>query len=52
MPPRFSVALVVIARDEAPRIARLLDSVAPWVDSSLVLDTGSCDDASAIDKGA
>jgi hypothetical protein len=27
-----SVALVVIARDEAPRIGRLLASAAPWVD--------------------
>ena len=38
-----SVALVVIARDEAPRIGRLLASVAPWVDRLCVLDTGSLD---------
>jgi hypothetical protein len=38
-----SVALVVIARDEAPRIGRLLASVAPWVDRLCVLDTGSVD---------
>ena len=38
------LALVVIARDEAPRIGRLLDSVRPWVDDMLVLDTGSSDD--------
>ena len=37
------VALVVIARDEAPRIQRLLHSVAPWVDTMWVLDTGSTD---------
>ncbi len=37
------VALVVIARDEAPRLGRLLRSVAPWVDDMLVLDTGSTD---------
>ena len=49
---RRHVALCVIARDEAQRIARLLDSVAPWVDTMLVLNTGSCDDTSAIDKGA
>jgi len=42
------VALVVIARDEAPRIARLLDSVRPWVDEMLVQDTGSADDTAAI----
>jgi glycosyltransferase involved in cell wall biosynthesis len=41
-PPR-RLALVVIARDEAVRIARLLDSVRPWVDDMLVLDTGSRD---------
>jgi glycosyltransferase involved in cell wall biosynthesis len=38
------LALVVIARDEGSRIARLLDSVRPWVDDMLVLDTGSRDD--------
>jgi len=42
-PPR-RLALVVIARDEACRIGRLLDSVRPWVDEMLVLDTGSRDD--------
>lgn len=42
-PPR-RLALVAIARDEAPRIGRLLDSVRPWVDDMLVLDTGSRDD--------
>jgi len=36
--------LVVIARDEAARIERLLSSVAPWVEEMLVLDTGSRDD--------
>lgn len=38
------VALVVIARDEAPRIGRLLASAAPFVDAMHVLDTGSTDD--------
>lgn len=51
MPPR-TVALVVIARNEAARIGRLLDSVAPWVDSMLVLDTGSDDDTVAIARRA
>lgn len=47
-PPPRRLALVVIARDEAPRIARLLDSVRPWVDEMLVLDTGSRDATAAI----
>jgi hypothetical protein len=47
-PGRWRTALVVIARDEAPRIARLLDSVAPWVDQLLVLDTGSVDDTAGV----
>lgn len=42
-PAAYRVALVVIARDEAARIARLLDSVRPHVDEMLVLDTGSTD---------
>ena len=43
-----SLALVVIARNEGPRIARLLRSAAPWVDRMLVLDTGSLDDTVAV----
>ncbi|KQY81929.1 glycosyltransferase family 2 protein [Pelomonas sp. Root1444] len=42
------LALVVIARDEAHHMARLLDSVRPWVDEMLVLDTGSADGTAAI----
>lgn len=45
---RARVCLVVIARNEAARIARLLDSVRPWVDEMLVLDTGSTDDTAAL----
>jgi glycosyltransferase involved in cell wall biosynthesis len=44
----YSVALVVIARDEAAHIERLLASVAPWVDRMLVLDTGSRDATPAL----
>lgn len=47
-----TIALVVIARDEAPRIGRLLDSVAPWVDRMLVLDTGSIDDTASLARAA
>lgn len=39
----YRMCLVVIARDEAQRIERLLTSVRPWVDAMLVLDTGSTD---------
>ncbi|MEN9417818.1 MAG: hypothetical protein RI988_1438 [Pseudomonadota bacterium] len=46
------VALVVIARDEAPRIARLLHSVSPWVDEMVVLDTGSRDDTARLAREA
>ncbi|MEO7852343.1 MAG: glycosyltransferase, partial [Rubrivivax sp.] len=38
-----SIALVVIARDEARCIARCLDSAREWVDQMWVLDTGSLD---------
>ncbi len=40
--------LVVIARDESARIERLLNSVRPWVDEMLVLDTGSVDATPAL----
>lgn len=39
----YSIALVMIARNEAASIRRCLDSVRPWVDQLLVLDTGSSD---------
>ncbi len=52
MPPPFTVALIVIARDEAPRIGRLLHSVAPWVDEMWVLDTGSTDATAALATAA
>ncbi|WP_198937926.1 glycosyltransferase family 2 protein [Pelomonas sp. KK5] len=48
----FSTALVVIARDEAPRIGRLLASVRPFVDTMLVLDTGSRDATPALAREA
>ncbi len=47
-PVSARLALVVIARDEAPRIERLLRSVAPFVDAMHVLDTGSRDATAAL----
>ena len=41
------LALVMIARDEAGRIARALDSARPHVDRMIVLDTGSLDSTAA-----
>lgn len=46
--PRPLLAAVLIVRDEARCIARCLDSVRPWVDRIVVLDTGSRDDTIAI----
>jgi glycosyltransferase involved in cell wall biosynthesis len=45
---RASLAAVLIVRDETRCIARCLDSVRPWVDRIVVLDTGSTDDTIAI----
>ncbi|HTK34103.1 MAG TPA: glycosyltransferase family 2 protein [Caulobacteraceae bacterium] len=45
------LALVMIARDEAPRIARALASARPHVDRMIVLDTGSNDDTAAVAAG-
>lgn len=47
-----SIALALIARDEARCIARCLASVRPWVDRMLVLDTGSLDATAAIARAA
>jgi len=48
----FSTALVMIARDESRCIARALNSLRPWVDRMVVLDTGSTDDTVAIARAA
>lgn len=41
--PGADVAAVLIVRNESRCIARCLESVRPWVDRMLVLDTGSTD---------
>lgn len=46
------LVLVVIARNEAARLGRLLGSAAPWVDAMLVLDTGSHDGTPALARAA
>ncbi len=51
-PSARRVALVMIARDEAPRIGRALASARPWVDECVVLDTGSRDDTMRIARAA
>lgn len=48
----YTVALVVIARNEAAGITRLLTSLRPWVDRMLVLDTGSSDDTATLATAA
>ncbi len=49
--PRPTLAAALIVRDEARCIARCLDSIAPWVDRIVVVDTGSIDDTAAIARG-
>jgi len=44
----WRTCLVVIARNEARHIDRLLRSVMPWVDDALILDTGSSDNTPAL----
>ncbi|MCW3479091.1 glycosyltransferase [Neisseriaceae bacterium JH1-16] len=48
--PRLALAMIV--KNEAAHLARCLDSVRPWVDHMLVLDTGSSDDTVAIAEQA
>jgi glycosyltransferase involved in cell wall biosynthesis len=48
----YSIALVMIARNEATRIERALASCRPHVDRMLVLDTGSDDETANIARAA
>ncbi len=52
LPPRYRVALVMIARDEAPRIVRALASARAHVDELVVLDTGSRDATVSLARAA
>ena len=47
-----SLALIVIARDEARCISRCLESARPFVDHLIVLDTGSTDNTAALPAAA
>ena len=46
--PSASLAAALIVRDEARCIVRCLESVRPWVDRMVVVDTGSTDDTAAL----
>lgn len=48
----YSVSLAMIVRNEAASIKKCLDSIRPWVDHMLVLDTGSLDDTVSIARQA
>ncbi len=50
-PPASSLAAALIVRDEARCIARCLESIRPFVDRMIVLDTGSRDETMAIAHG-
>ncbi|MDR5748835.1 glycosyltransferase family 2 protein [Caballeronia sp. LZ029] len=43
-----SVSLAMILRDAAPTLARCLESVAPFIDEIVIVDTGSVDETCAI----
>ena len=45
---RSLISLCMMVKDEQDRLPRLLDSVAPWVDEIIVVDTGSTDETPAI----
>ena len=47
-----TLAAVLIVRNEARCIARCLESVTPWVDRIVVLDTGSTDETPTLAAGA
>ena len=46
------IAAVLIVRDEARCIMRCVESVRPWVDRVVVVDTGSTDDTIELARGA
>ncbi|MCK7610564.1 glycosyltransferase family 2 protein [Roseibium sediminicola] len=50
MTDRLPLSAFIIAKDEADRIARPIESVIGWVDEVIVIDSGSSDDTVAVAK--
>lgn len=48
MPVRLPLSVFIIAKDEADRIPKALQSVRDWVDEVLVIDSGSQDDTVSV----
>ncbi len=48
MTDRLPLSVFIIARDEADRIARPIESVIGWVDEVIVIDSGSTDETVAV----
>lgn len=48
MTDRLPLSVFIIARNEADRIARPIESVIGWVDEVIVIDSGSTDDTIAV----
>ncbi|MBN9668943.1 glycosyltransferase family 2 protein [Roseibium aggregatum] len=48
MTDRLPLSVFIIARDEADRIARPIESVSGWVDEIVVIDSGSTDNTVAV----
>lgn len=46
----LSISVFIIAKDEADRIWRTIDSVKQWVDEVIVIDSGSGDDTVAVSE--
>jgi glycosyltransferase involved in cell wall biosynthesis len=44
------ISVFIIAKDEADRIGRTIDSVKGWVDEVIVIDSGSSDDTVAVSE--
>jgi len=50
-PREAAIAATLIVRNEARCIVRCLDSLRPWVDRIVVVDTGSTDDTPSLARG-
>ncbi|WP_428673656.1 glycosyltransferase family 2 protein [Roseibium sp.] len=51
MTDRLPLSAFIIAKDEADRIARPIESVIGWVDEVIVIDSGSTDETVAVAEG-
>jgi glycosyltransferase involved in cell wall biosynthesis len=50
VPPRQTLSVAIVAKNESENLRRILPTIAPWADEIILIDSGSSDDTVALAK--